>query len=127
MKKLSERMDAAQAVIDSERVRWLLGKKLTITKAGNVFGKQVAEGRYDLILSNAAESEFTRRLILEEIRVEARSAVEVATALNMKPAEVLVHFIAMRKWRLAEDVGEKDGYLVFRAVAPAGAEGDAGG
>jgi biotin operon repressor len=115
-KKLSDRMDAAMAVMDGERVRWLLGKKLPLTQGENVFGKQIAENRYDLILANAASTEFTRTLILEEVKDKPRSCVDVAEALEMDPADVLRHFIALRRWRFVEDAGEKKGYLLFKAT-----------
>ncbi len=115
-KKLSERMDAAQTVMDGERVRWLLGKKIPLTQEENVFGKQMAENRYDLILMNAASAEFTRTMILEEVLDKPKSCVEVAEALDMEPSEVLRHFIALRKWRYVEDAGEKKGYLLFKAT-----------
>jgi len=128
MKKLSERMDAAQEVMDGERVRWLLGKKIRLTHEENVYGKQIAENRYELILANAASAELERKLILREIAKQPKSAVEVAGALGMEPAEVLRHFIALKKWHLAEDSGERDGYLLFRAVpVKAPAEGHKGG
>ncbi len=119
MKKLSDRMDAAMEVMDDERIRWLLGKKLTITREENVFGKQIAEARYDLILHNAAQAELYRKLIADEIRDTPRSTVEIAEALDMEPAEVLRHLIAMRKWRLVEEAGNKDGYVLFRKIEPA--------
>jgi len=116
MKKLSERLAAAQEVVDGERVRWLLGKKLKLTHEENVYGKQIAENRYELILANAASAELERKLILKEISNVPKSAVEVAGALGLEPAEVLRHFIALKKWHLAEDAGERDGYLLFRAA-----------
>lgn len=118
MKKLSERMDAAMEVMDDERVRWLLGKKLTITREENVFGKQIKEARYDLILHNAAQAELFRKLIAEEIRDTPRSTVEIAEALDMRPSEVLRHLIAMRKWRMVEEAGKKDGYVLFQMIEP---------
>ena len=118
MKKLSERMDAAMEVMDGERVRWLLGKKLSITQEQNVFGKQIGESRYDLILSNAAEAELFRRLIADEISDKPKSAVEIAESLDLEPPEVLRHLIAMRKWRMVEEAGQKDGYLLFKALPP---------
>jgi DNA-binding transcriptional ArsR family regulator len=127
MKKLSERMDAAMDVIEGERVRWLLGKKLTITRGENVFGKQIAENRYELVLANAAQTELTRRLILSEIDQSPKGTVEIAEALDMEPAEVLTHLIALRKWRHAEEAGEKDGYLLFRAMKMADAPAPKGG
>ncbi len=113
MKKLSERMDAAMEVMDDERVRWLLGKKLTITQEENVF-----EGRYDLILSNAAQAELFRTLIADEIRDTPKSTIDIAASLDMDPEDVLRHLIAMKKWRTVEEAGEKDGYVLFRAIAP---------
>jgi len=115
-KKLTERMDAAMNVMEGERVRWLLGKKIPLTQDENVFGRKMAENRYDLILMNAATAEFTRNLILEEVLEKPKSCVDVAEALDMDPSEVLRHFIALRKWRLVEDAGEKGGYLLFKAT-----------
>jgi len=106
-------------VMDDERVRWLLGKKITITREENVFGKQITEARYDLILYNAAQAELYRKLIADEIRDRPRSTVEIAEALDMEPSEVLSHLIAMRRWRLVEEDGTKDGYLLFRMIEPA--------
>ncbi len=105
-------------VMDDERVRWLLGKKLTITREENVFGKQIAEGRYNLILHNAAQAELYRKLIADEIRDSPRSTLEIAKALDMEPSEVLRHLIAMRKWRLVEEAGKRDGYVLFRMIEP---------
>jgi hypothetical protein len=119
MKKLSERMDAAMNVMEGERVRWLLGKKLPLTQEENVFGKQIAENRYDLILMNAASAEFTRDLILKEVLEESKSCPQVAETLDMDPGDVLKHFIALRRWRMVEDAGEKDGYLLFKATPQA--------
>ena len=130
MKKLSERMEAAQEVLDGERVRWLLGKKTHLTQDENVYGKQIAENRYELILANAALTELERKLILREIAKEPKSSVEVAGALDMEPSDVLRHFIALRKWHLAEDAGERDGALLFRATptkAATESEGTKGG
>jgi len=130
MNKLSERMEAAQEVLDGERVRWLLGKKTRLTQDENVYGRQIAENRYELILANAASTELERKLILKEISHQPRSAVEVAGALDMEPSEVLRHFIALRKWHLAEDAGEREGALLFRATptkAATGSEGTKGG
>jgi len=115
-KRLSERMDAAMNVMDGERVRWLLGKRIPLTQGENVFGRQMAENRYDLILMNAASAEFTRNLILEEVSEDPKSCVDVAEALDMDASEVLKHFIALRKWRLVEDAGERGGYLLFIAT-----------
>ncbi len=115
-KKLTERMDAAMNVMEGERVRWLLGKRIPLTQGENVFGRQMAENRYDLILMNAATAELTRNLILEEVLDGPKSCVEVAEAIDMDPSEVLRHFIALRKWRLVEDGGEKGGYLLFKAT-----------
>ena len=81
-----------------------------------MFGKQMAENRYDLILMNAASAEFTRMLILEEVMDKPKSCVDVAEALEMEPSEVLRHFIALRKWRYVEEAGEKDKYLLFKAT-----------
>jgi predicted ArsR family transcriptional regulator len=115
-KKLSDRMDAAMTVMDGERVRWLLGKKLPLTQGENVFGKRMAENRYDLILMNAASAEFTRTLILEEVLDKPKSCVQVGEALDMDPGDVLKHMIALRKWRHVEEAGEKGGYLLFQAT-----------
>jgi len=106
-------------VMDDERVRWLLGKKITITREENVFGKQITEARYDLILYNAAQAELYRKLIADEIRDRPRSTVEIAEALDMEPSEVLSHLSDMRRWRLVEEDGTKDGYLLFRMIEPA--------
>ncbi len=101
------RIRAALRTVDGERVRWLLGKKGQLTGPGNVFGETITEPRYDFVVQKAAAVELERNLLLQELEEGARTVHELHDATGIAKPEIVRHVIALKKWRLVEQVGMK--------------------
>jgi predicted HTH transcriptional regulator len=101
------RIRAALRTVDGERVRWLLGKKSTLTTTGNVFGEVVSEPRYDVIVHKAASIELERNLLLQEMEEGPRTVHDLHETTGIPKPEIVRHIIALKKWRLVEQVGMK--------------------
>ena len=101
------RIRAALRTVDGERVRWLLGKKGSLTTTGNVFGEVVTEPRYDFIVQKAAAVELERNLLLQEMEEGPRTVHELHDATGIAKPEIVKHIIALKRWRLVEQVGMK--------------------
>ena len=101
------RIRAALRTLEGERVRWLLGKKGTLTTSGNVFGEAITEPRYDFIVQKAAAVELERNLLLQEMEEGPRTVHELHNATGMAKPEIVRHVIALKRWRLVEQVGMK--------------------
>lgn len=98
---------AALRTVEGERIRWLLGKKGQLTTTGNVFGEVITGPRYDFIVQKAATVELERNLLLVEMEDGPRTVHELHDATGIAKPEIVKHIIALRKWRLVEQVGMK--------------------
>ncbi|OGS44354.1 MAG: hypothetical protein A3K76_00265 [Euryarchaeota archaeon RBG_13_57_23] len=101
------RIRAALRTVDGERVRWLLGKKGSLTTTGNVFGEIVSEQRYDVVVQKAASVELERNLLLQEMETGPKTIHELHETTNIPKTELVKHIIALKRWRLVEQVGMK--------------------
>jgi DNA-binding transcriptional ArsR family regulator len=101
------RIRAALRTVEGERVRWLLGKKGVLTTTGSVFGEVITKPRYDFIVLKAAAVELERNLLLEEMEDGPRTVHELHDATGIAKPEIVKHIIALKKWRLVEQVGMK--------------------
>lgn len=101
------RVRAALRTLEGERVRWLLGKKGSLTSTGNVFGEVITEPRYDFIVQKAAAIELERNLLLQEMEEGSRTVHELHRATGIAKPEIVRHVIALKRWRLIEQVGTK--------------------
>jgi hypothetical protein len=98
---------AALRTVEGERIRWLLGKKGQLTTTGNVFGEAITGPRYDFIVQKAATVELERNLLLQEMEDGPRTVHELHDATGIAKPEIVKHIIALKKWRLVEQVGMK--------------------
>ena len=114
------RIRAALRTVDGERVRWLLGKKGQLTTAGNVFGEVITDARYSFIVQKAAGVELERNLLLLEMEAGPRTVHELHDATGIAKQEIVKHIIALKKWRLVEQVGMKGQSPQYTAVPQKG-------
>lgn len=111
------RIRASLRTVDGERIRWLLGKKGSMVSSGNVFGEVVSEPRYDSVVLKAAGIELERNLLLQEMEDGPRTVHELHDATGLDKPEIVKHIIALKRWRLVEQVGMK-GQSPQYAAAP---------
>jgi len=101
------RIEAARRTVEGERVRWLLGKKGTLTTTGNVFGETITDARYDFIVQKAASVELERNSLLMQMEQSPRTVHELHDSTGIAKPEIVRHIIALKKWRLIEQAGMK--------------------
>jgi NADH-quinone oxidoreductase subunit E len=103
--ELQERLAAANRVVESERVRWLVGRKREILEKGNVYGQQVNGNVFDAVLESSVTDEYLRgRLLLLTVE-HALSVKEMAGAIGRSPKELLPHVMALEQAGLMTMVG----------------------
>ena len=56
-------LEAAEMTVNSETVRWLVGKEVSITSEGDVYGRKWDVESYESILDEALEREYHNNLI----------------------------------------------------------------
>jgi len=110
------RIRAALRTVEGERIRWLLGKKGQLITSGNVFGETITEPRYDFIVQKAAGVELERNLLLQEMEEGPRTVHELHDATGIAKPEIVKHIIALKRWRLIEQIGMKGQSPQYMAV-----------
>jgi hypothetical protein len=82
---------AAEKALTSQRLRWLMGIALPLTRNGNVYGERVREEDYGKLLERAAEEAYVEGLISEAIREAPLSVREIAFSTGLP-----VHTVSLR-------------------------------
>lgn len=69
---------AAERVLTSQRLRWLMGIQLSMMRDGNVYGEVIPETGFQNLLQKVTEAEYQGALISEAIKGEPLSVREIA-------------------------------------------------
>lgn len=93
--ELSDRLSAVQNALSGEKLRWLVGRELELVEEGNVYGEEVKEGEILELVEENMDNEYTRSRILNMMKKEPLSVKDVAGRLQMCPADILRHVVAM--------------------------------
>jgi F420-non-reducing hydrogenase iron-sulfur subunit len=56
------RLAAAKRTVESQRTRWLVGRKQELLEKGNVYGEAVGQDAFDALLRSSVEEEYLRAL-----------------------------------------------------------------
>ena len=110
------RIKAALRTLEGERVRWLLGKKEKLTTEENVFGEAITDARYDFILQKAAAVELERNMLLLQMEQQSKTVHELHDATGIPKPEIVQHIIALKRWRMIEQVGTTGQSPQYKAV-----------
>jgi len=103
-------------MMESERMRWLLGKKPILTTKGNVFGEVVTETRCDIVLHNAATIEIERNMILQELENGPKTVHQLHDLTGIPKMDIVRHLIALMKWRKVEYAGREGNSPLYSAL-----------
>ena len=118
------RIRAALRTLEGERIRWLLGKKGSLTTSGNVFGETITDARYSFVLQKAAAVELERNMLLLQMEESPRTVHELHDATGIAKPEIVRHIIALKRWRAVEQVGTKGQSPQYKAVPRRGPTSD---
>ena len=107
---------AALRTLEGERIRWLLGKKGSLTTSENVFGEVITDARYSFVLQKAASVELERNALILQIEKEPKTVHELHSVMGIPKPEIVKHIIALKRWRMIEQVGMKGQSPQYLAV-----------
>jgi len=101
---LLERLAAARRAVESEKVRWLVGRKREMLEAGDVYGEPVDQEAFESLLESTVADEYLRsRLLL--LADHPLSVKEMAREVGMAPRSVLPHVVSLEQDGLMAMVG----------------------
>ncbi len=106
--ELKARLTAAQSVVESEQIRWLIGRQREMLTNENVYGEVVSEEAYNVLLESKLADEYLRCRLLLLIAHRSLSVKEIASEMGMAPRLVVPHVGALEQAGLMSMVGIED-------------------
>jgi hypothetical protein len=107
---------AAEATLGGETLRWLVGKEITITKKGDVYGRKWDTATFESILDGVLTREYQKRLILEAIKAGQTSVRDISARIGLDLRRVSYLLADMEKTNLVEFKGLDDHKPVFAVL-----------
>jgi len=91
------RLEAAKATMQSERIRWLLGKELGLLQEGNVFGEKLSSSEIDLLVDTALKDEYLKNLVSFILKEKPLSCREIANLVGLSPMAISSYLIDLEE------------------------------
>jgi hypothetical protein len=107
---------AVERTLTSETIRWMVGKQLTVTRKGDVYGRRWDPKTYTSILDSVLERDYQISLILQAIKdgCSAPRDIRQQTGLDLRRISYLLS--DMEKRSLVEFKGMDASKPIFAAL-----------
>ena len=115
-KALAFELDAAEMTLDGDIVRWMVGKELTITSEGDIYGRKWDVERYESILNSVMEREYHKNLIFLAIKEGFTSVEDINDKIGLD-LKLISHLLAdLEKTGMVKFTGMEDRIPAFVAL-----------
>ena len=109
-------LDAAEATLGCETIRWMVGKQVKTTTKGDVYGRKWAEKSFASILNDVLEREYHAYLIREAIKAGSGSPREISEETGLDLRRVSYLLADMEKRSMVEFTGMEERKPVVAAL-----------
>jgi len=110
---------AAKRALEDFRLRSVVARERKLTETGNVYGEILSDDELASSLEKMVEQEFIRGMIVNSVRKEPKTILEISKEVGLPSPEVYNHVTWLWKTRLLVPVGEKDYAPLFTATGGA--------
>jgi len=109
-------LNAAERTLDSEIVRWLVGKEVKLTTRGDVYNRKWDAAGFESIMDSVLDREYHKNLILLAITAGCLSPREISQKIGLELRRVSYLLADMEKTNRVEFKGMQDCKPVFAAL-----------
>jgi len=95
--ELNKKLETAQAVLASEKIRWVIGKRTPFLKDGNMYGEIFTEHEFNRAIDMIVVEETEVQEILGKLREGAQSVKDLAKALAIPTERVFRYITALKR------------------------------
>ena len=114
--RFSMELEACEMTVSDETIRWLVGKEVTITKEGDVYGRSWDVEKYESIMFQELEREYQKNMIYLAIREGATSVREVSDKIDIDLLRVSYLLADLERTNRVEFTGMQESKPVFAAL-----------
>lgn len=101
------KIKAAKEEASDFRVRWLVGRERDMLEKGNVFGEEVTEEDFEILMDNVIETQFVRNSILTALKKEPMSAKELAEKLKVPSDVVVQNLVQLARGQMVQIIEDR--------------------
>jgi predicted transcriptional regulator len=109
-------LEAAEATLSREVLRWMVGKELHITTKGDVYNRKWDADTYEKALDHTLEREYYKNLILQTIKTGCSSPRAISEKIGLDLKMISYLLADMEKMSMVEFTGMKDSIPAFGAL-----------
>ena len=106
-------LGAAEMTARSETLRWLVGKEVSLTTKGDVYGRRCDVNRFEEILTSVLEREYNNNLICIALREGLTSVRDISKRTGLGLAKISHMISDLEKSNQVVFKGHSEGVPVF--------------
>ena len=95
--QIFKKLEAAEAVLAGEKMRWIIGKKTEFMESGNKYGEIFTEHEFDRAIDMIIVEEFETQEILGKLKEGAQSVKGLAETLAIPSQRVFRYVTALNR------------------------------
>ena len=95
--EIFKKLEAAEAVLNGEKIRWLLGKRTAFLESGNKYGEIFTEHEFNRAVDMIIVEEIEVQEILRELNEGTQSVKDLANGLAIPSERVFRHITALKR------------------------------
>ncbi len=110
-------LDAAEMTAKSETLRWLVGKEVSLTTKGDVYGRKWDVGQFEEILSAVLKREYQKNLIYIALKEGSTSVREISERTGLQLGKISYLISDLEKTNQVIFKGHSEGIPVFESAS----------
>jgi len=95
--QIFKKLEAAEAVLASEKIRWVIGKRTPFLESGNMYGEIFTEHEFNRAIDMIIVEEMDIQEILAKLKEGARSVKDLAHDLAIPSERVFRYITALKR------------------------------
>jgi len=100
--EIFQKLAAAEAVLDGEKMRWVIGKQTEFTESGNKYGEIFTEHEFVRAIDMIVVEEIETQEILGALKAGSQSVKDLAATLAMPSERVFRYVTALKRRELIQ-------------------------
>jgi F420-non-reducing hydrogenase iron-sulfur subunit len=93
--EMKGKLQAIQASLGGEKIRWMAGKGPELLEGENVYGERLPAERIEEVVEGTIREEFIKNCILRLVETGSLAAGEISETLNLKLKETLIYLTSL--------------------------------
>jgi hypothetical protein len=89
------KLEAVEASLEGEKIRWMVGKGYELTEKENVYGERLSREKMEKLIEETIRDELIKNRIIGIVRSNHLSAKEISDTLNLELKETLSYLASL--------------------------------